>query len=206
MFLYLYSSRSHSKKGEYRWWTVQLETIKPEEEPITSRWQAGGSELSTRHYVLIDICGSPDRPFRWQKKKKKKRRDGPGDGLLFTRRRPTRATRTKDACKHSYGTPAHHSKVPRKATRVNIQIRQIQRLDALTSFMCNCVILKIDYFICSKLTLIIFGIQSQIFDFFVKKEKIIIQMILIQQFFWNMSDFLWENLTFFLGNMQLFSS
>lgn len=68
----------------------------------------------------------------------------------------------------------------------------------------NCVILKIDYFICSKLTLIIFGIQSQIFDFFVKKEKIIIQMILIQQFFWNMSPFFsWKYATFFLLILQL---
>lgn len=33
------------------------------EEPITSRWQAGGSGLSTCHYLHIDISKSPDRPF-----------------------------------------------------------------------------------------------------------------------------------------------
>lgn len=33
------------------------------EEPITSRWQAGGSRLSTCHYLNIDISKSPDRPF-----------------------------------------------------------------------------------------------------------------------------------------------
>lgn len=33
------------------------------EEPITSRWQAGGSGLSTCHYLHIDISRSPDRPF-----------------------------------------------------------------------------------------------------------------------------------------------
>lgn len=36
---------------------------KLEEEPITSRWQAGGSGLSTCHYLHIDISKSPDRPF-----------------------------------------------------------------------------------------------------------------------------------------------
>lgn len=35
------------------------------EEPITSRWQAGGSGLSTCHYLHIDISRSPDRPFLW---------------------------------------------------------------------------------------------------------------------------------------------
>lgn len=31
------------------------------EEPITSRWQAGGSGLSTCHYLHINISKSPDR-------------------------------------------------------------------------------------------------------------------------------------------------
>lgn len=31
------------------------------EEPITSRWQAGGSGLSACHYLHIDISKSPDR-------------------------------------------------------------------------------------------------------------------------------------------------
>lgn len=35
------------------------------EEPITSRWQAGGSGFSTCHYLHIDISRSPDRPFLW---------------------------------------------------------------------------------------------------------------------------------------------
>ncbi len=33
------------------------------EEPIISRWQAGGSGLSTCHYLHIDISKSCDRPF-----------------------------------------------------------------------------------------------------------------------------------------------
>lgn len=33
------------------------------EEPITSRWQALGSGLSTCHYLHIDISKSLDRPF-----------------------------------------------------------------------------------------------------------------------------------------------
>jgi len=33
------------------------------EEPITSRWQAGGSGLSACHYLHIDISKRPDRPF-----------------------------------------------------------------------------------------------------------------------------------------------
>lgn len=31
------------------------------EEPITSRWQAGGLELSACHYLHIDISKSSDR-------------------------------------------------------------------------------------------------------------------------------------------------
>lgn len=60
------------------------------EEPITSRWQAGGSGLSTCHYLHIDISKGSDRPFL---------------------RLPWRATMRKPEVGNHTHTPLHKSSV-----------------------------------------------------------------------------------------------